>query len=279
MKLAYFPKQIAQNAGPAFDAFLDSCLRLGITTEENSLDADVAVIWSVLWHGRMARNEMVYQHYRNQNKPVICMDIGSLYRGTTWKISVNNITSEGFYGHTDHLDNDRPRKLGISLAIQHNPLSHIILTAQHRSSLQVKNLPSIEQWIVDQLNEVKKYTDRSVIIRPHPRCRLREDQLPKNLKYEEPKKLENTYDSFDMHYNCHAVINYNSGTGIQAAISGTRPIVDQSSLAWPVSISMADIEKSYDIDREQWLIEICHTEYTLDEIQKGIWFKRLNQYL
>ena len=118
-----------------------------------------------------------------------------------------------------------------------------------------------------------------MIVRSHPRCRLREDLLPKTIRYEEPKKLTNTYDSFDIHFNCHAVINYNSGPGIQSAISGTRPIVDSTSLAWPVSVDMIDIEKPYTIDREQWLVEICHTEYTLEEITKGLWFKRLRHYL
>jgi hypothetical protein len=78
-----------------------------------------------------------------------------------------------------------------------------------------------------------------------------------------------------MHFDCHAVVNYNSGPGIQSAISGTRPVVDSTSLAYPVSVSVQDIEKPYNIDRDQWLIEICHTEYTLNEITQGLWIKRL----
>jgi hypothetical protein len=98
--------------------------------------------------------------------------------------------------------------------------------------------------------------------------------------FEDPNPLANTYDSFDMHFDCHAVVNYNSGTGIQAAISGSRPVVDRSSLAYPVSVSIAEIEQPYScIDRDRWLVEICHTEYTLSEIQQGIWLKRLSPML
>lgn len=71
------------------------------------------------------------------------------------------------------------------------------------------------------------------------------------------------------------MINYNSGPGIQAAIAGTRPIVDTSSLAYPVSVLVEDIEQPYTVDREQWLVELCHTEYTLDEIEQGQWIHRL----
>jgi hypothetical protein len=91
--------------------------------------------------------------------------------------------------------------------------------------------------------------------------------------------LANTYDSFNMHFDCHAVVNYNSGPGIQAAISGSRPIVDSTSLAYPVGIKLADLEAPYDVDRYQWLTEICHTEYTIPEIQQGLWLKRIRSAL
>jgi len=58
-------------------------------------------------------------------------------------------------------------------------------------------------------------------------------------------------------------------------VQGVRPIVDSSSLAHPVSVSIHDIERPYDINRDQWLVEICHTEYTVEEIAQGLWLKRL----
>ena len=82
-----------------------------------------------------------------------------------------------------------------------------------------------------------------------------------------------------MHFDYHAVVNYNSGPGIQAAISGTRPIVDATSLAHPVAHSIEQIDQPYLIDRDQWLIEICHTEYTQEELQKGLWLKRIESAL
>ena len=272
--VAYFPEQCALNSGPVMSRVLDCLQARGFKTEENSMNSDAAVIWSVLWHGRMARNELVYRHYRNQNKPVIIVEVGALYRGTTWKISLNNVTADGYYGHTEKLDLDRPRKLGISLAqpIKSNP--YIIIAAQHRSSLQLEGV-DLEAWVTQQVNELKQHTDRPIHVRPHPRCKLQTDRIPKTVEYEIPHKVSNTYDNFDMHFDCHAVVNYNSGPGIQAAISGVRPVVNHSSLAHPVSVELANIEQPYDIDRESWLIELCHTEYTLNEIERGQWVDRL----
>jgi hypothetical protein len=65
-----------------------------------------------------------------------------------------------------------------------------------------------------------------------------------------------------MHWDFDCVINYNSGPGIQATIAGVPVVVDKTSLAYGV------------VDREQWLIEICHTEYTIEEIKQGLWVKR-----
>ena len=272
MRMAYFPNQLALNAGPVIDALLTSCKNSGISMVADSMDADAAVIWSVLWNGRMTKNQQVYEHYTKNNRPVIIIDVGTLVRGVTWKIARDNITSAGYYGHTENLDWDRPARLNIQLAQSSG--NHILVAAQHRNSLQLSGV-DLESWIVQQINDLRQHSDRPIRVRPHPRCQLQLSKLPKSVRIETPEKLTNTYDSFDIDYQCHAVINYNSGPGIQAAIAGTRPIVDTSSLAYPVSVLVEDIEQPYTVDREQWLVELCHTEYTLAEIEQGQWIHRL----
>ena len=278
MNIAYFPNQCALNSIPIMQAILDSIRHAGHTIEQNGMEADAAVIWSALWSGRMAPNKRVYEHYRAQNKPVIIVDVGALYRGETWKIAVNHINRLGYYGHTENLDMDRPRKLKVSLAINLSKNPAILIAAQHRFSLQLAN-QNHEKWIMDQIEAIRAVSDRSIVVRPHPRSPLNIATLNQTITIEKPQKLADTYDSFDMHFDYHAVVNYCSGPGIQAAISGTRPIVGTYSLALPVSVNVADLDKPYDIDRDQWLVEICHTEYTLQEITQGLWIKRIYSHL
>lgn len=277
--VSYFPSQCALNSKPVLSAMLDSLNILGIKPIENSLDADAVIIWSALWAGRMAPNQQVYEHYRRLGKPVIIIDVGALYRGETWKIAVNNINAEGYYGHKENLDKDRPQKLKIVQALNFSNNPRIVIAAQNKKSLQVAKLPSIESWIVDQIKQIQAVTDRPIVIRPHPRSNLDTNMLPPNIQIETPVKLSNTYDSYNLAFDCSAIVNYNSGPGIQAAIAGTRPIVDITSLAHPVSISYTELDQPYRVDRDQWLIEICHTEYTIDEIKQGLWFKRLESAL
>ena len=255
-------------------AVLDCLQARGIQTQENSMDSDAAVIWSVLWAGRMAANQAVYEHYRSQGRPVIVIEIGALYRGVTWKIAVNNINAEGYYGHLNNLDWDRPKKLRISLATQLSPKPNIIVALQHDRSLQVAGI-DLQDWLHNTLTILKNNTDRPITVRPHPRSNITLNNLLPGVTVEQPNKIKNTYDSYNMHFDCHAVVNYNSGTGIQTAIAGVRPIVELSSLAYPVAVGIADIEQPYVKDRELWLTQICHTEYTVDELRRGIWLSRI----
>ena len=247
----------------------------GLKTIQNSWDTDAAIIWSVLWNGRMRANQQMYEHYRQTNRPVIIVEVGALHRGHTWKVSVNHVTSQGYYGHTQDLDFDRPAKLGIKLSTNKHARSEIVIAAQHSQSLQVQDLPSQESWVLDRIRDLQAVSDRPIVVRPHPRSRLNLPSLPTGARLEMPRPVPNTYDGFDMDYSYHAVVNHNSGPGIQAAIAGCRPVVHESSLAAPVSVAIKDIEKSYDADRHRWLIEICHTEYTIDELTEGLWLKRI----
>ena len=280
--MAYFPLQCAKNSSPVISAMLDSLRQAGVSTQENSWDADAVIIWSVLWAGRMAANQAVWSHYRSQGRPVVVIDVGALYRGETWKIAINTITADGYYGHTENLDYNRPRKLGISLALNFTRNPRIIVAAQHARSLQVVGLVSMEGWAVQQVERLREVTDRPIVVRPHPRSALYWAglvHLPADVIIEQPVKVANTYDSYNLAFDCHAIVNHNSGPGIQAALAGTRPIVDRSSLAHPVGIDLHNIEQSYTVDRDQWLVEICHTEYTLEEIKKGLWLQRLQPQL
>ena len=276
MKIAYFPAQTALNSKPVMSALLSSLRGAGHVLEENSMTADAVLIWSVLWSGRMAANQAVYQHYRSLGRAVIVADIGTLQRGTTWKVAVNNINAQGYYGHQDQLDWDRPKKLGLVLKTPANPKPHVTIAAQHSKSEQSAGV-DFNQWARDQIQCLRNVTDSPIHVRPHPRCRL--DVAGLGVTVEQPAKIPGTYDSFDLALDCHAIVNYNSGPGIQAAIAGVRPIVHSTSLAYPVGVGFADIEQPYITNRDLWLTQISHTEYTLNELEQGLWLNRLQPAL
>ena len=85
MRFRLYREYGALNSPPVFDAFEKGLRSLG--HEIVTRNEDVAVIWSVLWQGRMARNQQVYQ----SGKPIVIIEVGNLHRGKTWRISLNHI--------------------------------------------------------------------------------------------------------------------------------------------------------------------------------------------
>lgn len=274
MKLAYFPNQVAFNGKDILMSFLSSAKNLGYTPVEQTLEADAAVIWSMLWSGRLAKNREIYEHYRRKNKPVFIIEVGTLKRGVTWKVSLNDITAYGVYPNKGPLDNDRPKKLGISLSpLNHSRPSEILIAGQHYKSHQWKGLPGPDQWIKNTILEIRKYSDRPIVLRPHPRAPIYFSV--KDVKVVTPKKVINSHDEYDLRFNYHCVINHNSGPSVQSVISGTPIICDKTSLAWPMSGKFENIEQICLPDREQWFIDLAHTEWTVDEIANGTALSRL----
>jgi hypothetical protein len=272
MKFKLYKNFGALNSPPIFDAFASGVKTLGHTIVEN--DEDVAVIWSVLWHGRMASNQQIYNHCVKNNKPVIIIEVGNLKRGTTWRICQDHINGLGIFGNIENLDPLRPQKLGVALkSPKLNRRGEILIATQHAKSLQWEGQPSMEQWVKDTIEQIKKHSGRKIVVRPHPRSILREKFV--NAVIELPTKIVNSYDDFDINYDYHCVINHNSGPAVQAAINGTPTICDPTSLAFPVSEKWENLENPQLPDREEWFLKLCHAEWTIDEIRQGIPLKRL----
>lgn len=272
--IAYFPSQCALNSQPVLHAVKQSLGHRGVDLVPNSLHADAAIIWSVLWHGRLRSNQQVYQHYRATNRRVIVIDVGTLHRGVTWKIALDHVNALADHAFPQILDRDRPKKLGIIVGARSCRRPEILIAAQHRHSLQLCNQDQ-ETWITSTYRRLREHTDRTIMVRPHPRSELDRSRLPTELVLQTPLRRDNTYDDFDFTSDYHAIVNYSSGPGVLAAIQHVPVIVDRSSLAWPMSVDPAMIEDPPVKDNDQWLIEISHTEYTLDEIAQGYWLDRL----
>lgn len=266
----------ALNSKPVFDAFENSIKHLGHQIVENN--EDVPVIWSVLWNGRMLSNKNIYESARSVDKPVVILEVGNLKRNTTWRVCVNHTTRLGYFGNDIDLDADRPEKIGVRIK-NFNPSrkSEILIATQHFKSQQWDRQPPINRWLDEMVAKIRENSDRKIIVRPHPRSGLQLNG--KNYEIQTAKKIDKTYDEFDIDYNYHCVINFNSGPAIQAAINGTPIICDTSSLAYPVSMETKDLENPRLLERDNWLINLCHTEWTIQEISQGIPLKRIEKFL
>ncbi len=268
MRFRLYREHGALNSRPVFDAFEQGLKSLG--HEIVNTPDGIPVIWSVLWQGRMAHNEKIYQTHR----PVVIIEVGNLHRGKTWRVSLNHINGLGEFANHQDLDFDRPKKLGVTLApIKENRRPEIMIATQHQRSLQWQGQPAMSDWARSTVEKVRQYSDRKIVVRPHPRSPISLN-IP-GVAVGMPRQIAGTYDDFDIDYNCHCVINHNSGPAVQAAIHGTPIICDTSSLAGEISGKFEDIENIKLPDREDWFLRLCHTEWTVSEIAQGIPMQRL----
>lgn len=272
MRFRLYREHGALNSVPVFNAFEQGLKSLG--HEIVNSNEDVAVIWSVLWQGRMAGNQSIYQKCRAEGKPIVIIEVGNLIRNVTWRISLNHINSLGEFGNNQNLDLTRPEKLGMSLKnIANSRRDEILIACQHQASLQWQGQVPMAKWAQDMVYKIRQFSQRKIVIRPHPRSPFYLD-VP-GASIERPNKIAGSYDNFDINYNYHCVVNYNSGPAVQAAINGVPVVCDSSSLAYPVSEKLENIENPLLPDRNEWFLKLCHTEWTVSEIAQGLPIQRI----
>ena len=142
-------------------------------------------------------------------------------------------------------------------------------------------------WINKIVRQIKNITSKKVRIRLHPRFQSRFDLHKLSLVADE---ISNEYDGWnksnggDSLYkdlkNAWACVTYSSNAATEAVCEGI-PVVNlhKSSFSWPVSYHTLDILAQNmiecDFDRTQWLYDCAYTQWTLEEINKGIVHKRL----
>lgn len=280
MKFSLFTQYGALNSQPVFASFEQGVKKLGHQTVKNDLNADILVIWSVLWHGRMKSNIEIWKFAKKEKKNLIVLEVGGLIRGKTWRIGLNHINNLANFGKNSELDQDRPEKLKIFLESKRTPGENIIIFGQNSKSEQWSNRPRPEFWLNYLVKSIKNYSDKKIVFRPHPRDYEWVQFLPNlGIDIHIPRKVEGTYDDFDHSkdfVNAYCVFSPSSNPGIQAAIAGIPVFTDTDSLAYSVSNkSLENLINPELPDRKKWLIQICHTEWTLEEIELGIPIKRI----
>ena len=282
MKFNLWTQYGALNSKPVFEAFAEGCERLGHTVTTND-DNGIDVIWSVLWNGRMVGNQKIWDTNQKLGKPTIVLEVGGIIRGTTWKVGLNGINRTGYFGD---IDNDRSRadNLGLVCKPWRSDGNFILICGQHDKSLQWQDMPRMSNWFLNTYDEIRKHTDRPILFRPHPRCRLEHIERGLiNVHRQEPKQIIDTYDDFDMDFtNVWATVSYSSNPGIHSIINGVPAFVGTNSLAYPVANDidfMHDIEDPHMGARQYWLNDYAWTEFTTEEISQGIPLKRLTSML
>lgn len=264
MKISIFNRFGALNSQPVFQAFVEGAKKNGHTIVEHDLTADVAVIWSMLWLGRMKGNQAIYNNFIKQNKPVIVLEVGCLKRNETWKVGINGL---GINSYNWSLNIKRP--VTYNVLKDYSLGENVLICTQNPHSEQWKNQPSVQLWSQQIIEKVRSVTNRTIILRSHPRYPVNVSTRLKNVVIQKPSRFSFDDEFISSLSNSRVVINHNSNPAILAAIHGIPVITDQSSLAYPVSQQNYNIETPVLYDREPWYERLKQTEFTCNELSNG----------
>lgn len=269
----------ALNSKPVFDAFKVGLIAQGYTVKHNSFDADIAVIWSMLWHGRMAPNRQVYNHFRRLKKDVIILEIGSVRRGSTWRVGVNGISKDQLLYHPSE-DTQRLTHLDIAVKPWRTIGNKILICGQNEKSQLWQNMPTVDTWITRTIDTIRLHTKMPIVVRPHPRFPLLSLRTKQpDVSLQQPAHVTSSYDSYDLSFdNLHALVCWSSTPAATAVLNGVPVFTGPDSIAQPVAnVDLSKIAEPVMPDRTSWSLMYARSEYTLDELAQGMPLKTLTK--
>lgn len=283
MRVSLFTDHGALNSPPIFTAFAEGC---DADIVFNDMDADVAVIWSILFAGRMEGNRKVWEHFTKQGKPIIVIEVGALKRNETWRVGLGGINNGAEFANHTNLEEDRVEKFGIKLQPWKTDGQFITIATQRPDSHQWSSMPTVEVYLRNAIGKIREHSSRDIVIRPHPRDRITDFHGVaaefKDVFFDVPRNtgIDDNFNFSDILDRSWCVINHSSNPAIEAVINGVHAYTSCQSFAYPMSIKQwRDIESPPCNNREQWLKELTHIEWWPDEISEGKPWKRLKDYL
>ncbi len=280
MKIEAWPLHGPLNSKNIFAKFIKSMQATGDEVHINKeTDGDMAVIWSVLWQGRMRNYKKIWERYREANKPVVVLEVGGMRRNKSFKIAINGVNRKADFANQS-VDNERWPLFNHTLKPWKQTGDKILILGQHDTSEQWKGMPSMNVWFNQQINEIRKHTTRPIQIRPHPRNPVGLDlKHYKDVSLARPVMDRNTVDDTDFKdtlKDAWAVVNHSSNPAMEAVINGIPVFVSADSLCYEVgNHSLTQINNPKMPDRTEWANRLSYTEWFEDEIEKGLPWQRI----
>ena len=232
MRIALYPEYSSLNGRPVFAALIEHLKSKGEKVFINEdRNCDVAVIWSVLWQGRMEANKKVWEQFRGTGRPVVVLEVGGLRRNSSFKMGINGINREADFAN-DTFDDKRWPLFNHQLLPWKQSGNVIVICGQHHNSHQWRENPGLKAYFKNCIEEIRRYTDKPIIIRPHPRNIVHNFPVEKykHVRVNLPKRDWGTYDDTDFKKilkSTWAVVNHSSNPAMEAVIHGIPVFVSE----------------------------------------------------
>lgn len=276
-----------------FEAINSSFPRCSIITENAWRECDLAIIQGWMKPGynsphNLLRKEIIESQLANK-RYVLTID-GNIFnyisKNTLFRYSINGVFANTGYYFDNIIDPTRWKNIksitGCDLKPWRKNGRHILILMQKSSGWTTQNILNID-WCLNIVKEIKKYSDRDIIVRLHPSDLHMFDFYVKAIQKQNITVSKNISILDDLK-NAWCSITYNSSPGAVSAIEGIPVfILDpdfKKSPAWPVgNNNLSNIETPNMPDRNEWIEKLSMSHYTIKDIRDGLLWKDVSFYI
>jgi len=278
--------------------FIEGVNRVGDTgiahIEKNLVQCDVGVIQGWAHPGspnspHLSIRKQVSANRQNKHTIVVDSnlfnyDVGKFHPAHYSRYSMDGVfPTTGIY-FSSTVDPNRWKKiskdLNLSLKDWRASGEHILLACQRNGGWSMSGY-SVIDWVKNTVKEIRKYSDRPIIVRGHPGDKDAAKYLTqKNVDWSLSKN-EKIKQDFN---NAWATVTYNSSPGVASAIEGiplfvTDPNARVSQAYDVANTDLSQIENPQIFDRQQWIERLSMSHWKFEELSNGSAWKHMKEHI
>jgi hypothetical protein len=239
----------------------------------------------------------IYQYVIDSKKPFICVESAvfrrnmpeppnaKAYHRWSW---TSYFRDDGDYNNVNCPD-DRWKQIQQDQSIEIKDWrlngEYILLVLQRPGDTSLRKLlerfGTYEAFLSYTITEIRKNTNRKIVVRPHPSRKLEQLEIIEklNLKGVEISQTPSTSGSlsggeglYKDFANAWAVVGFNSNALTESVCEGIPTFsMCPSSMAWECSnIDLKNLESPTLFERQQWLNNLAYCQWNEDECFKGL---------
>jgi len=273
---------------------VNACGDSGIAyNKRNLLDCDVAVIQGWV-HSRSANTfhlnvrRQVSKNTHNRHTIIIDSNLFNYSVGKFHASQYSRYSIDGVFPTTgNYFDNivdpnrwmQVSKDLNLSLKEWRTSGDHILLACQRNGGWSMNGY-NVVDWIKNTVLEIRKYSDRPIIVRGHPGDKNAVNYLTQQGVDWVLSANEKITDDFK---NAWATITYNSSPGVASAIEGipvfvTDPIPKNSQAYDVANSNLSNIENPIIFERQHWVERLSMCHWNFEELENGLAWKHMRNY-
>lgn len=180
--------------------------------------------------------------------------------------------------------NEIQQRLGISMKPDRTKNGHILVCMQRDGGFAMKTLSPVA-WLENKIAEIRKYTNRPIVIRPHPgkfdMTDFAKFQAKAYVKWGVTVIHPAQSTLIDNLRQAHSAVFFNSSASVAAALEGVPVFVDDpSAVTWSVAHhSVNEIESPRIFDRSQWIRDLSAAHWSDADGASGQIYQKFKSFL